>query len=156
VRTSLGLQGSLILLTIVGSVALTFVVGKPRLVWSLLLAAVCGLSIGRVEAGWYAMFGTGEGLLLIVAPVVLLGVGFAWRPSGWHATAAGWLGAVYVAAEWVGALWDCWTTDCDEPAIAAVFVFMPMGAVIAGGSAVLTVTLRNLLRRFRRRSRNGE
>jgi hypothetical protein len=156
VRVSVGLQGSLLLLTIVGSAALTFVVGKPRLLWSLPLAAVCGFSVGRLGAVWQPDLSTAVSLLIVVAPLVVLGAGFAWRPSRWHPTAAGWLGAVYPPAMMVGSLSTCWLSDCGEPTIAAVIVFIPIGAVLAGVSALLTVALKTLIHRSRSRSRSRE
>jgi hypothetical protein len=50
-RTSLGLQGSFLLLMVFGSAALTFFVSRQPPLWAFLLAALCGFCAGRLAGG---------------------------------------------------------------------------------------------------------
>lgn len=146
-RTSLGLQGSLLLLMVFGSAALTFFVPRPRLLCASLLAAVCGFGYGRLGAGWNAMFDTAaEAWPLLLAPV-LFGAGFAWRSPWPNSMAAGLLGIPYGVAVMAGLLSNCW--GCGEPYYSATFAFILIGAVVATVGATLTVALRALVRRIR-------
>src|SRR4051794_24736325 len=79
-RTSLGVQEWVFWLMAFGSAALTFVVRGPRLLWAVLLAAICGVCEARTisydhmpeksparPVDW----------LLLLAPLVF-GAGYAW------------------------------------------------------------------------------
>ena len=148
-RNSLPLQGSVLLLMVVGSAALTFVVPRRRLLWASLLAAVCGFCEGRLGHIWDAMFGAEAVAWPLLLPLVVLGAGYAWRVPGWSAMAAGWLGIPWGLALTVGVYWGpCW--NCGEP------YYVPwalgssvIGAVLATVGAAVTLALRVLTRRIR-------
>jgi hypothetical protein len=150
-RTSLGLQDLLLLLTIVGSAAFTFVVRNPRLLWSLLLAAVCGFCAGRLSGRWDDLdVAGGDNLLVLLLPPVVLGAGFAWRPHGRNAMAAGWLGIPYGATVLAGGLSACWTSGCGEPLVVpSLLIDILAGIILATVGAALALTGRALARRLR-------
>ncbi|SCG72144.1 hypothetical protein [Micromonospora inositola] len=148
--TSLGLQGSLLLLVAVGSAALTFVVPRPRLLWAALLAAVCGFCGARLGDFWDAMFGATAPAWPLLLAAVVLGAGFAWRVPGWSAMSAGWLGIPWGLATTVGVYWGlpCW--NCGESYYGYWAVgFSVIGVVLTIVGAALTVALRVLIRRLR-------
>ena len=91
-RASLGLQGSVLLLVVVGSAALTFVVPRRQLLWASVLAAVCGFCEGRLGHVWDALFGAEVVASSLLLPPAVLGAGFARRVPGRSAMAAAWLG----------------------------------------------------------------
>jgi hypothetical protein len=137
IRTSFGLQGWLLLLVVFGSAALAFVVPRPRLLWTCLLAVVSGFCAGRLA----------ELSPALLAPVVL-GAGFAWRAHGWDRLVAV-LGIPFGIAVFAGTLSQCWSSGCDEPFVGAIFIYAVIGAVLAIVGAALTVALRALARRLR-------
>jgi hypothetical protein len=148
-RTSLGLQGSVLLLVVVGSAALTFVVPRRRLLWASLLALVCGFCEGRLGYVWDAAVGPGVVAWPLLLLPVVLGAGFARKLAGRGALAAGWLGIPWGLGLTVGVYWGpCW--NCNDPLydIWAV-VSSVVGAVLAAVGAGLTVALRVLIRRLR-------
>jgi hypothetical protein len=130
--------GALGLLVLFGSIALVFVVPRPRLLWASLLAAVGGL--GEALLVRYAL-PESEGQLLpwlFLAPV-LLGAGFARRERGWRGLAAGWLGIPFGIALAVGTVFwgPCWNCGelLDELWTALIVTFA--GAVLAAVGALL-------------------
>jgi hypothetical protein len=150
-RSSLGLQGSVLLLVVVGSAALTFVV-SGRLLWASLLALVCGFCEGRLGHVWDATIEPGVFAwpLLLLLPVVL-GAGFAWKSTGWGAMASGWLGILWGLGLTVGVYWGpCWSCG-DSLYYATIWAVSSsvVGAVLAAVGAALTVALRVMIRRLR-------
>jgi hypothetical protein len=150
-RTPLGLQNFLLLLMTVGSAALTFVVRKPRLLWSLLLAAVCGFCAGRLSGRWDDPFVAGdENLLLLLLPPIVVGAGFAWKSLGWKPMTAGWLGIPYGTAALAGDLSACWSSGCGEPLVVlSLLIDMLAGIILAAVGAALALILQALIRRLR-------
>jgi hypothetical protein len=98
-RPSFGLQGLPLLLVVFA------------LLWTCLLAVVCGLCAGRLA----------ELSPALLAPVVL-GAGSAWRPPGWDRMVAV-QGIPFGIALFAGTLSQCWSSGCDEPFVGAIFIY---------------------------------
>jgi hypothetical protein len=136
-----------------GSAALTFVVRGPRLLWAVLLAAICGVCEARIisydhmpeesparPVDW----------LLLLVPLVF-GAGYAWGQPGWSGMAAAWLGLPCGVALTVGAFYDpnC-PPGCGEPQYELVaLIASVIGTILATVGAVFAIGIRGLARRLR-------
>jgi len=130
--------GILGLLILVGSIALVFVVPRPRVLWASLFAAVCGL--GEALLVRYALpESEGQLLPLLFLAPVALGTGFAWRERGWRGLAAAWLGIPFGIALTVGAVFwvPAGTVVNCSTSFGPAWFFTFAGAVLAAVGAVL-------------------
>jgi hypothetical protein len=143
-RISLGVQEWVWWLMTFGSAALTFTVRGPRMLWPVLLAAICGFCEARIifyddmpaesparTVDW----------LLFLAPIIL-GAGYAWRQPGWSGFKAAWLGLPYGVAFTILGLAG------SEYALQALIIISVVGTILATGGAVFAVALRVLARRL--------
>jgi hypothetical protein len=89
-----------------GSAALTFTVRGPRMLWSILLAAICGFCEARIlfHDNMPAEAPTRTMDSLMFMPPINLGAGYAWQQRGWSTFKAAWLGLPYGFALTEGAL----------------------------------------------------
>jgi hypothetical protein len=144
-RTSLGVHEWVWWLMTFGSVALTFIVRSPRILWSVLLAAICGFCEARII--FYdqmpAEAPTRTVDLLLFLPPIILGAGYAWQQLGWSTFKAAWLGLPYGFALTEGALRG------SEYELVILGETIVIGTILATVGAVFATALRALARRLR-------
>jgi hypothetical protein len=136
-----------------GSAALAFAVRGPRLLWAVLLAAICGFGEARIlfyDDMPAESRGRTVDWLLLLAPVVL-GAGYAWPQPGWRGMAAAWLGLPYGVVFAVSAFYvpGC-PTPCGEPRYELVaLVAGVIGTILATFGALFAMAFRVLAGRSR-------
>jgi hypothetical protein len=152
-RTSLGVQEWVLWLMAFVSAALAFVVRGPRLLWAVLLAAICGFCEARItfydDMPAESPGRTVDWLLLL--PPIVLGAGYAWRQPGGRGMAAAWLGLPYGVVFAVSASYvpGC-PTPCGEPQYGLVaLVASVTGTILATSGALSAIAVRVLARQLR-------
>ena len=144
-RTSFGVQEWVWWLMTFGSVALTSAVRRPRMLWSVLLAAICGFSEARIifydDMPAEATTRTVDWLLFL--PPIILGAAYAWQQPGWSAFNAAWLGLPYGFALTEGALHG------SEYELPILGVTIMIGTILVTVGAVFATAFRLVARRFR-------